>query len=122
MGKSLADRTAAITILRSGADTGCRATTPCRLEARRGRAAPASRRRTAAPRRARRTGSEPIAPEHFYRDLVWNLRNGVIAVTGDGSVAVMNDVAYRILGLKPGRRTSAGRTPTSARISRTSSG
>ncbi len=44
---------------------------------------------------------ETVAPEQFYRDLVWNLQNGVVAVTADGRVAVMNDVAYRILGLKP---------------------
>ena len=40
-------------------------------------------------------------PDTFYRDLVWNLRNGVVAVTRGGSVAVMNDAAYSILGLKP---------------------
>ena len=40
-------------------------------------------------------------PDGFYRDLVWNLRNGVIAVTRDGRIAVMNEVAYRILGLTP---------------------
>ena len=39
-----------------------------------------------------------VAPDDFYRDLVWSLRNGVLAVTIDGTVAVMNDVAYRILG------------------------
>jgi PAS domain S-box-containing protein len=39
--------------------------------------------------------------EGFYRDLVWNLRNGVIAVARDGRIAVMNEVAYRILGLTP---------------------
>jgi signal transduction histidine kinase len=44
---------------------------------------------------------ESVAPEQFYRDLVWNLQNGVVAVTAEGRVAVMNDVAYRILGLKP---------------------
>jgi len=33
--------------------------------------------------------------------MVWNLRNGVIAITRDGRVAVMNDIAYRVLGLKP---------------------
>jgi PAS domain-containing protein len=43
-------------------------------------------------------------PTEFYRDLVWNLRNGVLAVTRDGRVAVMNEVAYRILGL--GRQTT----------------
>jgi signal transduction histidine kinase len=40
-----------------------------------------------------------IAPGDFYRDLVWSLRNGVLAVTVDGRVAVMNEVAYRILGI-----------------------
>jgi signal transduction histidine kinase len=44
---------------------------------------------------------DDFAPEAFYRDLVWNLRNGVLAITRDGRVAVMNEVAYRILGLKP---------------------
>jgi PAS domain S-box-containing protein len=43
----------------------------------------------------------PVAPESFYRDLVWTLRNGVIAVTRDGRIAVMNEAAYQILGLKP---------------------
>jgi two-component system nitrogen regulation sensor histidine kinase GlnL len=43
----------------------------------------------------------------FYRDLVWNLRNGVLAVTRDGRIAVMNEVAYRILGLTP-RTTDIG--------------
>lgn len=43
----------------------------------------------------------PAVPETFYRDLVWNLRNGVLAVTAEGRIAVMNDVAYRIFGLTP---------------------
>ena len=43
----------------------------------------------------------PVATESFYRDLVWNLRNGVLAVTHDGRIAVMNEVAYRIFGLTP---------------------
>jgi signal transduction histidine kinase len=42
---------------------------------------------------------EPAAAE-FFHDLVWSLRNGVLAVMRDGRVAVMNDVAYQILGLK----------------------
>ena len=42
-----------------------------------------------------------VVPDGFYRDMVWNLRNGVIAITKDGRVAVMNDIAYRTLGLKP---------------------
>jgi signal transduction histidine kinase len=44
---------------------------------------------------------DDLTPDTFYRDLVWNLRNGVLAVTRDGRVAVMNDVAYQVLGLKP---------------------
>ena len=65
-------------------------------------------------RPARRTAArqpapnlDGLAPDVFYRDLVWNLRNGVLAVTRDGRVAVMNEVAYRILGLKP-RSTDIG--------------
>jgi signal transduction histidine kinase len=42
-----------------------------------------------------------VAPVSFYRDLVWTLRNGVIAITRDGRIAVMNEAAYQILGLKP---------------------
>ena len=68
-----------------------------------------SKKRVASSRRATgpaasATTREPVgdlAPDTFYRDLVWNLRNGVLAVTRDGRVAVMNDVAYGILGLKP---------------------
>jgi PAS domain S-box-containing protein len=41
-----------------------------------------------------------VASESFFRDLVWSLRNGVLAVTRDGAVAVMNEVAYHILGLQ----------------------
>lgn len=57
-------------------------------------------------RPARRAAAEPASAEttvaeSFYRDLVWNLRNGVIAVTHDGRIAVMNEVAYRIFGLEP---------------------
>src|SRR4029078_13712946 len=55
--------------------------------------------------RARKTGApkaEPqVVPDGFYRDMVWNLRNGVVAVTRDGRGAAMNALAYRILGLKP---------------------
>jgi two-component system nitrogen regulation sensor histidine kinase GlnL len=51
-------------------------------------------------RKPARSAAAPV-PDGFYRDLVWNLRNGVIAVTRDGRIAVMNEVAYRILGLTP---------------------
>ena len=44
--------------------------------------------------------------EAFYRNVVHSLRNGVIAVWRDGSIAVVNDAAYRILGMDA---TSVGR-------------
>src|ERR671912_178796 len=53
-------------------------------------------------------GDPAVVPDGFYRDMVWNLRNGVIAITNDGRVAVMNEIAYRTLGLKP-RVTDIGR-------------
>ena len=37
--------------------------------------------------------------EAFYRNVVHSLRNGVIAIWRDGSIAVVNEAAYRILGL-----------------------
>jgi signal transduction histidine kinase len=57
--------------------------------------------------RARPAAASAVA-DTFYRDLVWNLRNGIVAVTTDGSIAVMNDAAYSILGLKP-QATDIGR-------------
>ena len=45
-----------------------------------------------------------VVPDGFYKNMVWNLRNGVVAVTRDGRIAVMNEIAYRILGLKPRAR------------------
>ena len=44
------------------------------------------------------------ASESFFRDLVWSMRNGVVAITRDGRIAVMNDMAYRVLALR--RRAS----------------
>ncbi len=55
-----------------------------------------------------KTPGPGVVPDGCYRDLVWNLRNGVVAITRDGRVAVMNDIAYRVLGLKP-RATDIGR-------------
>ena len=52
--------------------------------------------------------SSSAVSDTFYRHLVWNLRNGIVAVTRDGSIAVMNDAAYSILGLKP-QPTDIGR-------------
>jgi signal transduction histidine kinase len=54
----------------------------------------ARRRRTAA------VASDPQA-DRFFRHLVYNLRTGVLAITREGQVAVINDIAYRVLGLTP---------------------
>jgi two-component system, NtrC family, sensor histidine kinase AtoS len=37
--------------------------------------------------------------DRFFRDMVNSMRNGVLAVTREGALAVMNDEAYRIFGL-----------------------
>jgi len=75
---------------------------PVRQAARR-----APRARATAPK-----GSPPpapgVVPDGFYKHMVWNLRNGVVAITRDGRVAVMNEIAYRVLGLKP-RASDIGR-------------
>src|SRR5690349_5873870 len=66
------------------------------------RSAPVSSRKATTPRVGAAVPAEQApVPETFYRDLVWNLRNGVLAVTQDGRIAVMNEVAYRIFGLTP---------------------
>ncbi len=39
--------------------------------------------------------------DRFYRQLVLGMRNGVLAVTRDGRVAIMNEVACRILEIPP---------------------
>ena len=44
-----------------------------------------------------------IDREAFYRNVVHSLRNGVIAIWRDGSIAVVNDAAYRILDLETDR-------------------
>lgn len=63
-----------------------------------GTAAPKTRRATAKPR----PKTDPSSvPADFYRNMVWSLSNGVIAVTRDGLIAVMNETAYRVLGLEP---------------------
>jgi signal transduction histidine kinase len=65
---------------------------------------PASRTRAASavkrPAVRAAAAKDAVAADSFFRDLVWSLRNGVLAVMRDGTVAVMNDVAYHILGLK----------------------
>jgi signal transduction histidine kinase len=42
-----------------------------------------------------------LVPGDFYRNMVWSLSNGVIAITRLGRIAVMNETAYRVLGLRP---------------------
>ncbi|HUL71551.1 MAG TPA: ATP-binding protein [Vicinamibacterales bacterium] len=46
----------------------------------------------------RRPVEDPLA-DRFFRHLVLNLRTGVLAITRDGRVAAINDIAYRVLGL-----------------------
>lgn len=46
--------------------------------------------------------------DRFFRQMVFNLRNGVLAITRDGRIAAMNEIAYRVLGLTP-RQTDIGR-------------
>lgn len=106
----MAERERALTLLASEPLPGFAAefTMPIRkprIAAR--RAAPVRSRAAAKPRAGRSQAADEVA-EGFYRDLVWNLRNGVLAVTRDGRVAVMNEVAYRVLGLEP-RTTDIGR-------------
>lgn len=56
--------------------------------------------RTSTPTPRRRSAQGP-ASDRFFRELVWSLRNGVLAITRDGRVAVFNDIAYRMLDLEP---------------------
>jgi two-component system nitrogen regulation sensor histidine kinase GlnL len=99
MQKTFAGEDPAITILTAEPDGVPAATT---MPIRKARAAGVRSVRAAArrPRKPAGSSSAPV-PDGFYRDLVWNLRNGVIAVTRDGRLAVMNEVAYKILGLTP---------------------
>ena len=52
--------------------------------------------------------AEDALGDRFFRHLVFNLRTGVLAITRDGRVAAMNDMAYRLLGLMQ-RPTDIGR-------------
>jgi signal transduction histidine kinase len=102
MENSLADQDHPITILPPDADTGVE-TDPV-VSPRKSAPAerhPASKRAIQSRTRQRPEEAAGVDPQHFYRDLVWSLRNGVLAVTRDGRVAVMNEAAYQILGLKP---------------------
>lgn len=43
----------------------------------------------------------PKVDDTFYRHLVSSLRTGVLAITREGLIAVINDIAYRSLGIAP---------------------
>ena len=47
---------------------------------------------------------EDLLGDRFFRHLVFNLRTGVLAITRDGRIAAMNDMAYRVLALPAGER------------------
>ncbi len=47
-------------------------------------------------------------PVDFYRNMVWSLSNGVIAITRAGLISVMNETAYRVLGMTA-RHSDIGR-------------
>jgi signal transduction histidine kinase len=55
-----------------------------------------------------RVKAEDALGDRFFRHLVFNLRTGVLAITRDGRLAAMNDMAYRLLGLTQ-RPTDIGR-------------
>jgi signal transduction histidine kinase len=57
---------------------------------------------------AERKRAEDLLGDRFFRHLVFNLRTGVLAITRDGRIAVMNDMAHRVLAL-PGRGNYIGR-------------
>ncbi|MPY87741.1 MAG: PAS domain-containing protein [Luteitalea sp.] len=48
-------------------------------------------------------------PDLFFRELIANLQNGIIAITRDGRLALMNEAAYRALGI-PVRAADTGRS------------
>ncbi len=43
--------------------------------------------------------SQPLVGDRFFRQIVLGMRNGVLAVTRDRRLAMMNEVAYRILDI-----------------------
>jgi signal transduction histidine kinase len=48
-----------------------------------------------------RSSRDELNDDRFFRRMVLNLRNGVLAITRNGRIAAMNDIAYRVLGLTP---------------------
>jgi signal transduction histidine kinase len=64
------------------------------------RARPSASRGTPGPRREL-DGPFAAVSDRFYRQLVLGMRNGVLAVTRDGRIAIINEVACRILEIPP---------------------
>jgi signal transduction histidine kinase len=58
--------------------------------------------RSTPPKAGAATTTPAAIDDRFFRHMIFNLRNGVLAITRDGRVAAMNDIAYRVLGLPPG--------------------
>src|SRR3954467_12776001 len=77
---------------------------PIRPEGRRGRRTPPA---AVAPVRAV-TPRVGMPEDRFFRHLVSSMRNGVIAIHRDGTLALMNGEAYRIFSL-PRRAADIGR-------------
>jgi len=55
-------------------------------------------------------GRQGAPDDRFFRHIVSSLKNGVIAIRRDGTLALMNDEAYRIFALTAQPRTWAGRS------------
>jgi len=51
--------------------------------------------------------SRSLVPDRFFRDMVTSMRNGVIAITREGHVAVLNTIACQVLNL-PVRSANLG--------------
>jgi signal transduction histidine kinase len=73
----------------------------------------ATRRTTSARTRPRQDAAAPLEAaatlsDRFFRHMVLNLRNAVLAIARDGRIAAMNDIAYRVLGLQS-KDTDIGR-------------
>ncbi len=62
---------------------------------------------------AKRPAKAARQQDAFFRHLVANMRNGVLAIDRDGSLVILNDEARRLFALEPGRRHHRhARTPT----------
>ena len=44
---------------------------------------------------------EDLLGDRFFRHLVFNLRTGVLAITRDGRIVAMNEMAHRVLAVSP---------------------